>query len=52
VTGHPDHCAATAAGQRAAARHRAPLLQWGVAPVVAQRLDDELLRSCSWRSRR
>ena len=42
VTGHPDHQAATAAGERAAARFGIPILEWGLAPHVAARLRDEL----------
>ena len=42
VTGHADHRAATAAGKRVAARHGLPVLEWGVAPDVAARLNAEL----------
>lgn len=42
VTGHPDHRAATAAGERAAARLGVPVLEWGVPPLVAAALRDEL----------
>lgn len=42
VTGHPDHRAASAAGVRAADRRGAPVLEWGVAPAVAHRLNEEL----------
>jgi LmbE family N-acetylglucosaminyl deacetylase len=42
VTGHPDHQAATAAGERAAARFGIPILEWGVAPQVAATLHAEL----------
>jgi N-acetylglucosamine malate deacetylase 2 len=42
VTGHPDHRAATAAAKRVAARHGLPVLEWGVAPDVAGKLNAEL----------
>ena len=42
VTGHADHRAATAAGKRVAARHGLPVLEWGVAPDVAAKLNAEL----------
>lgn len=42
VTGHPDHRAATASAERVAARHGLPVLEWGVAPEVAARLNAEL----------
>lgn len=42
VTGHPDHRAATAAAERVASRHALPVLEWGVAPDVAARLNAEL----------
>ncbi|MHB8682673.1 MAG: PIG-L deacetylase family protein [Acidimicrobiales bacterium] len=41
VTGHPDHQAATAAGERFAAERGAAVLQWGVSPAVASGLNDE-----------
>jgi LmbE family N-acetylglucosaminyl deacetylase len=42
VTGHPDHQTATAAATRVAARHGMSVLEWGVPPDVARRLNDEL----------
>lgn len=42
VTGHPDHRAATAAAERVAAVRTLPVLEWGVAPEVAERLNAEL----------
>lgn len=42
VTGHPDHRAATAAAERVAAALALPVLEWGVAPEVAERLNAEL----------
>lgn len=42
VTGHPDHRAATAAAGRVAAQRGLPVLEWGVAPEVAERLNAEL----------
>lgn len=45
VTGHPDHRAATAAAKRVAALHRLPVLEWGVAPDVAAKLNAELRTS-------
>lgn len=42
VTGHPDHRAATAAAKRIAARHGLAVLEWGVAPDVAAKLNAEL----------
>jgi LmbE family N-acetylglucosaminyl deacetylase len=41
VTGHPDHQAATAAAERIAARHGLAVLDWGVAPEVADALRRE-----------
>jgi LmbE family N-acetylglucosaminyl deacetylase len=41
VTGHPDHRAATAAAERVAARLGLPILEWGVAPEVADALNAE-----------
>lgn len=45
VTGHPDHRAATAAATRVARARGAGLLEWGVAPHVADRLNAELATS-------
>jgi LmbE family N-acetylglucosaminyl deacetylase len=45
VTGHPDHRAATAAATRAARALGAALLEWGVAPDVADLLNEELRTS-------
>jgi LmbE family N-acetylglucosaminyl deacetylase len=45
VTGHPDHCAATASATRVARARGAGLLEWGVAPHVAHRLNEELATS-------
>ena len=42
VTGHPDHRAATASAERVAARLGIPVVEWGVAPVVAAALRAEL----------
>ena len=42
VTGHPDHVAATSAAWRAARRHGLAVLEWGVAPAVAEQLNAEL----------
>lgn len=42
VTGHPDHRAATAAAERVAAKRGLPVLEWGVSPEVAERLNEEL----------
>lgn len=42
VTGHSDHRAATAAAERVAGRHGLPVVEWGVAPVVAATLNAEL----------
>ena len=42
VTGHPDHVAATSAAWRAARRHGLAVLEWGVAPSVAEQLNAEL----------
>ena len=42
VTGHPDHRAATATGQRVAARTGIAMLEWGVSPTVASALHDQL----------
>ncbi len=42
VTGHPDHRAATETAHRIAARHRLPVLEWGVAPEVATALRAEV----------
>jgi N-acetylglucosamine malate deacetylase 2 len=42
VTGHPDHRAATAAAVTIAERAGLPVLEWGVAGHVAERLNDEL----------
>ena len=42
VTGHPDHRAATASAERVAAARALPVLEWGVAPEVAERLNAEL----------
>lgn len=41
VTGHPDHQAATAAAERVAATRGLPVLEWGVTPEVAERLNAE-----------
>jgi LmbE family N-acetylglucosaminyl deacetylase len=41
VTGHSDHRAATAAALRAGGRHGLPVVQWGVSPEVAARLNRE-----------
>jgi LmbE family N-acetylglucosaminyl deacetylase len=42
VTGHPDHRAATAAALRVAARRGLAVVEWGLAPEVASRLNAEL----------
>ncbi|HEX4904664.1 MAG TPA: PIG-L deacetylase family protein [Acidimicrobiales bacterium] len=42
VTGHPDHRAATAAAERVAEARSLPVLEWGVSPEVAERLNAEL----------
>ena len=42
VTGHPDHRAATAAAERVASRRGLAVLEWGVAPEVAEQLNAEL----------
>jgi len=42
VTGHPDHRAATAAAERVADRLAVAVLEWGVAPEIAARLNAEL----------
>lgn len=42
VTGHPDHRAATASAWRVASRHGLPLLEWTVAPEIADALNAEL----------
>jgi LmbE family N-acetylglucosaminyl deacetylase len=42
VTGHPDHRAATMAAERVACRRGLPVLEWGVAPDVANALNAEL----------
>lgn len=41
VTGHPDHRAASASALRVADRHRLAVLEWGIAPDVAARLNAE-----------
>ena len=41
VTGHPDHVAATASAERVATAARIPVLEWGVAPIVAATLNAE-----------
>lgn len=41
VTGHPDHRAATAAAERVARAQRLRMLEWGVAPAVADALNAE-----------
>ncbi|MFZ2177766.1 MAG: PIG-L deacetylase family protein, partial [Rhodococcus sp. (in: high G+C Gram-positive bacteria)] len=41
VTGHRDHQAATAAALRVADRHQLAVLEWGVAPTVADQLNSE-----------
>ena len=41
VTGHPDHRAASASAFRVADRHRLAVLEWGIAPEVAARLNAE-----------
>jgi LmbE family N-acetylglucosaminyl deacetylase len=42
VTGHPDHRVATAVAHRVAARHELAVVEWGLAPHVADRLNAEL----------
>jgi LmbE family N-acetylglucosaminyl deacetylase len=42
VTGHPDHRVATAVAHRVAARHGLAVVEWGLAPHVADRLNAEL----------
>lgn len=41
VTGHPDHRAASDSAFRIADRHRLAVLEWGIAPEVATRLNTE-----------
>jgi LmbE family N-acetylglucosaminyl deacetylase len=41
VTAHPDHQAATRAGERVAARRKKWVLEWGVSPPVASALNAE-----------
>ena len=41
VTGHPDHRAASASALRVADRHGLVVLEWGIAPDVAARLNAE-----------
>lgn len=41
VTGHPDHRAASASALRVADRHGLAVLEWGIAPDVAARLNAE-----------
>ncbi len=41
ITGHPDHCAATAAALLAARRRRLPVLAWAVPEQVARTLNAE-----------
>jgi LmbE family N-acetylglucosaminyl deacetylase/predicted metal-dependent enzyme (double-stranded beta helix superfamily) len=41
VTGHADHCAATAAAESVAAAHGLPSLEWGVSTGVAGRLREQ-----------
>ena len=41
ITGHPDHCAATAAALLAARRRRLPVLAWAVPEQVASTLNAE-----------
>src|SRR4029077_8838089 len=42
VTGHPDHRVATEAAHRVAAERGVAVLEWGVDPSVASRLNAEL----------
>lgn len=42
VTGHPDHRVATAVAHRVAARHHLAVVEWGLAPHVADQLNAEL----------
>ncbi|HLJ68270.1 MAG TPA: PIG-L deacetylase family protein [Chloroflexota bacterium] len=42
VTGHPDHCAATAAALAAAAALDLPVLAWAIPSAVAEQLNAEL----------
>jgi LmbE family N-acetylglucosaminyl deacetylase len=41
VTGHPDHRAATASAERIADRHLLQVVEWGLDPVTAARLEEE-----------
>ena len=41
ITGHPDHCAATAAALLAARRREIPVLAWAVLDIVASTLNAE-----------
>jgi LmbE family N-acetylglucosaminyl deacetylase len=41
VTGHPDHQAASRAAARVADRHALPVIQWGLEPLTAARLEVE-----------
>ena len=41
ITGHPDHCAATAAALLAATRRQLPVLAWAVPEQVARTLNAE-----------
>ncbi len=42
ITGHPDHCRATAAARRAGAEAGVPVLAWALPDRVARTLEDEL----------
>ena len=41
ITGHPDHCAATAAGLAAADELGLPVLAWTLSPEIAEQLNAE-----------
>ncbi|MDA8400446.1 MAG: PIG-L family deacetylase [Actinomycetota bacterium] len=41
ITGHPDHCHATAAAVLAASSHRLPVLAWTVPADIANQLNEE-----------
>jgi LmbE family N-acetylglucosaminyl deacetylase len=41
ITGHPDHQAVSRAAERVADRRALPVIEWGMDPLTASRLEDE-----------